>query len=249
MKNIISIFILILSLQHLPAIIISEVELNPKGTDSGNEWIELYSEVQTNLDDYILINNDKNNLSLQGSFTGSYVYTFNSQWLDNTNESVFLYKNNELIDSTPILQDSKNNDLTWQFCDGWEFKISTKEDNNCNPENITESDTKEQNETQEEKPQEEIKDTPKTENKEEDTENKKQEKKEIIETKQPEIKKEPTKIENKIINLSPQNIKSKDYNENLSKKDYAKYGLSLFCILLFGLFTIKKTRLRKNEFR
>ncbi|MEN7981923.1 MAG: helix-hairpin-helix domain-containing protein [Nanoarchaeota archaeon] len=70
----------------------------------------------------------------------------------------------------------------------------------------------------------------------------------------PEIKtiqkdKTTIKIENEIIDLSPQNIKSEDYNENKSKSDYAKYGLGLFCVLLFGLFMIKKYKPRKNEFR
>ena len=61
--------------------------------------------------------------------------------------------------------------------------------------------------------------------------------------------KTPAKIEKEVIDLSPQNIKSEDYNKSLSKADYAKYGLGLFCILLGGLFAIRKTNLRKNEFR
>ncbi|MCW8965358.1 MAG: helix-hairpin-helix domain-containing protein [Candidatus Pacearchaeota archaeon] len=56
-------------------------------------------------------------------------------------------------------------------------------------------------------------------------------------------------IENEVIDLSPQNIKSENYTENLSKEDYAKYGLGLFCVFLFGLFGIKNFKIRKNEFR
>jgi competence protein ComEA len=57
-----------------------------------------------------------------------------------------------------------------------------------------------------------------------------------------------TNIENNVISLSPQIIKSENDTESLSKTDYAKCGLGLFCVLLFGLFMFK-TRKRKNEFR
>jgi competence ComEA-like helix-hairpin-helix protein len=79
-----------------------------------------------------------------------------------------------------------------------------------------------------------------------------EEKMDVIEPLEIEIiqkEKTPIKIENEVIDLSPQNIKSEDYNESLSKEDYAKYGLGLFCVLLFGLFVFKKNQTRKNEFR
>ncbi len=64
-----------------------------------------------------------------------------------------------------------------------------------------------------------------------------------------EVKKTPIKIENDLIDLSPQTIKSENDKESLSNEDYAKYGLGLFCVLLCGLFIIRKNKLRKNEFR
>jgi hypothetical protein len=53
--------------------------------------------------------------------------------------------------------------------------------------------------------------------------------------------------ENEVISLSPQNIKSD--NDSDFSKDYAKYGLVLFCIFLCSLFAVKKFNIRKNEFR
>lgn len=73
--------------------------------------------------------------------------------------------------------------------------------------------------------------------------------KKIIEIPEIEIAKVSTKTKNEVIELVPQTIKSENYIESLSKEDYAKYGLVLFCVLLGGLFTIKKYKPRKNEFR
>lgn len=64
-----------------------------------------------------------------------------------------------------------------------------------------------------------------------------------------EAKKEPTNVKKDVIELVPQNIKSEDYTSNLSSSDLAKCGLVLFCVLLGGLFTIRKFNARKNEFR
>ncbi len=66
------------------------------------------------------------------------------------------------------------------------------------------------------------------------------------------IDKESSEEEREIIELNSatsQTIKSGNYMKSLSEKNYAKYGLGLFCILLGGLFAIRKNKLRKNEFR
>ena len=56
-------------------------------------------------------------------------------------------------------------------------------------------------------------------------------------------------IELQTINLNPQVIKSEDDNENLSKSNYAIYGLVFFCVLLVVLFILRKNKYNKNEFR
>ena len=55
--------------------------------------------------------------------------------------------------------------------------------------------------------------------------------------------------ERETINLNPQVIKSEDDNENLSKSNYAVYGLVFFCVLLVVLFILRKNKYNKNEFR
>ena len=85
------------------------------------------------------------------------------------------------------------------------------------------------------------------------------EKKEEINEERPEIEerqemeelpsRETEPIELQTINLNPKVIKSEDDNENLSKSNYAIYGLVFFCVLLVVLFILRKNKYNKNEFR
>ena len=123
---------LILFLPTLSAIKINEVETNPVGDDSGNEWVELYNRGEIILDGCKLVNNDGQEVELSGSFEKYYVYVFPKQWLDNSEEKVFLYCNGKLVDETDKIDDDKNDDSTWNNCDDWTFAESTKEEkNNC----------------------------------------------------------------------------------------------------------------------
>ncbi len=129
------IFFLALLSASVIAISITEVELNPAGTDSGNEWVELYSSGEYNLSGHFLENNDGDVYNLSGSFSGYYTVTFNTQWLDNTNESVKLKSSTSLIDETDILEDNDNNAKAWSKCDDdWQFIDSTKNTSNSCPE-------------------------------------------------------------------------------------------------------------------
>lgn len=108
------------------AIKISEVELNPEGTDPGNEWAELYSQNAINLSDYIIKNRDNSTINLTGEFSGYFIINFTGQWLDNSNEIIYLIFNNSIIDETPKISDSGNDNRSWQFCGNWSFVNSTK---------------------------------------------------------------------------------------------------------------------------
>jgi len=225
--NLITLLIIILAISNISAIRINEVEMNPEGTDAGNEWIEFYSEEEINLEDYKLINNDENEIILNESFSGYYIYTFSKQWLDNIDEKIFLYKNNELIDETILLEDSKNNDLTWQFCGDWQFLEATKEEeNNCE-------------ETQEEVEKETLEEP-------EETEEENNEISEVIEDFKEESNiKKPITFDT--INLNPKNpkdIKSSNGEEKSEKSNsnYAIYGFIAFCILIAVLFMLKLRR-------
>ena len=127
---------LILFILLLPfslALQIPEVEMNPLGSDSGQEWVEFYSEIEVNLSNYKIINNDQQELSLSGNNSGYFILTLDSQWLDNEDERIYLYEGNKLIQETQLFKDSKNNDLTFQLCGNeWIFKENTpKKENSC----------------------------------------------------------------------------------------------------------------------
>lgn len=131
--------LLLSSGSFLNSLIISEMELDPSGTDSGKEWIELYSSENIDMKGYIIKNKDGDILFPDFSFSGYYVYTFSKGWLDNSDEKVFIINfKNETIFETPIKNDGKNNDQTWQDCSGeWVFANSSKaKENNCEPENL-----------------------------------------------------------------------------------------------------------------
>lgn len=123
------VFLLIMILTvEVSALRINEFESNPLGSDSGAEWVELYSEENVNLEGYLLENGDGAIYNLSGSFSGYYVVAFPGQWLDNNDETVYLKLNGDIIDTAGPFADSKNNDQTHSFCDGeWKFTQSTKE--------------------------------------------------------------------------------------------------------------------------
>jgi hypothetical protein len=220
------IFLIIIIIPFISALQITEIELNPLGPDTGNEWIELYSEEETNCSIKIQ-NNDGIEITINKSFKGYYVYTFPKQWLDNTDEKLFLLQDNRIIQETIILEDTKNDLQTFSLCDSWTLTDPTKNNqNNCNlPEPIEE-------EFQEpEIPKENIPE--------------KQE-----ETIPPQTNSQvnfPSKISEPITQdpliLNPKTFKTKN---SFSIRDKGKYSIIVFCILLAILMLKKKN---KTEFK
>ncbi|MBU2562037.1 MAG: lamin tail domain-containing protein [Nanoarchaeota archaeon] len=237
-----SMLLLILIFPFISALSITEVESNPEGEDSGFEWVELYSDSEINLSGYKLVNNDGGEVELNGSFSRYYVYTFEKQWLDNSDEKVFLYHNDSLIQETSLFEDSKNNGFTWQLCDSWEFKEATK-----NSENICESSSEViENESSAESSEnsgEEVIIDEKDSSSDSET---------IINS---ENDQEETNNDNKqetespVIVLSPKDINNTNYTNLLSKYNYPFYGLIVFCMLIIILLIIKYRKGKnKNEF-
>ena len=231
LKVLIILICALLLISFVSAIKITEIEMNPPETDTGNEWIELYNKEEINLEGYKLGNNDEDEIILNGSFLGYYVYIFDKQWLDNSDEKIFLYKNDELIDETDLFVDNGNDIKTWQLCDSWKFLESTKgEQNNCGETEKDETEILEEpikEETIEESPEEE---TPEQNIAEEIL---------LIEKSAPAPE---------VIKLTPKNIKSENDNSILDNSNYAKYGFIVFCILLGLLFILKRRNKPKNEF-
>ena len=103
-------------------VVINEVEANPAGTDTGNEWVELYNptdqtvniggwKLSTTYGDTVTLTISQGIIIAPGEYL---VYTYTSQWIDNENESIIL-KNalNQIVDETPILSDTANSGSTW----------------------------------------------------------------------------------------------------------------------------------------
>ncbi len=141
----------IIILPSISALQITEFELNPAGSDPGNEWLELYSDEEINLSEYKLINADGNEFQLNQTFSGYLIITFPVQWLDNSEEGItIMNKDNNTIFETEIKSDSYNDERTWQFCNGeWIFFDSTKGFENCEEEQNNETDEDNKTEKQE----------------------------------------------------------------------------------------------------
>ena len=211
---------------------INEVELNPSGDDKGNEWVELYSKENIDLNEYKIVNGDGNEILLNSSFSEFLIINLGKQWLDNSNEKVLLYNNDELIDETTMLSDSKNNDLAWSFCNAWEFIASTKEkENSCEEETIEETDGLSENQIKE---SEEEKQEPDKES------NIVKENEDIEEQKV--VRQE--KITSSVIRLVPkikENEDSKIYkSKNWYIKQYAIYAYAAFITILLILVITKR---------
>jgi len=128
MKKILFLFIILFVNLVFAEIRINEVELNPQGQDSYNEWLELYSNEKVNLSGWRLINSDGEEKNLNYVFQEYLVIPFEGQWLDNENESIKLINNEgSLVFQTPLLKDSLNNEKTWSYCNrDWVLANPTK---------------------------------------------------------------------------------------------------------------------------
>ena len=125
-------FMILINSDFVFALRINEIESNPAGTDSGAEWVELYSEESVNLEGYTLGNGDGGIYNLSGIFTGYLTIIFPGAWLDNSNESVFIKQGSSVVDQAGPFNDTKNNGKTWSFCDSWRFVDGTRNSaNNC----------------------------------------------------------------------------------------------------------------------
>ncbi len=135
MKMFIGLIILALSFTFASAdIFINEVELNPEGTDSANEWLELYSDSFVNLTNWVISSSNGRNMTFNASFSGFYIINTSTNLLTNTDNNLLLKNSSSgIIFSSINLTDSLDDARTWQYCSGsWNFSISTPgAANNC----------------------------------------------------------------------------------------------------------------------
>jgi len=231
MKKIWCVFAILIIVKFAFAeVIISEIELNPAGSDSGNEWIELHSDSIVNLNGWKLINSDGGEYPLNESFEGFWVIRFEKQWLDNKDESVSLINNSEEIFKSDILDDSSNDIKSWQYCNGsWKFSDSSPgSENNCESDNPNfEEET-------------EIVNEEKSDNEENN--------KKVRYIKTPEMTDENSLSVIRLgdSNLRPDNKKIEDSNRIIYQskteiiKKYSVFGFALLCVFLSVLLFWKK---------
>jgi hypothetical protein len=160
--------LLIITLTSASALRINELEANPPGEDSGNEWVELYSDTEVSLDGYVLDHVSSGApINLSGTFTGYFVISLQTRWLRNTNETVYLKINGNVVDSVGPFNDNKNNDLTYGLCDEWKLSPSSRNTENLcsSPQTQTTSNTNNQNNNQASEEEQNIKEIYKNSNK------------------------------------------------------------------------------------
>lgn len=119
-------------------IVFNEVELNPKGSDTGKQWVELYNPTSSSitLNDYKLKSTFKGLVVTipSGTTIGAgqfYVVTIASSKVSTAAQSITLLDgSNKVVAETPSLADNKDSSSTWQKVpDGgktWKFKAQTK---------------------------------------------------------------------------------------------------------------------------
>ncbi|MCL2142949.1 MAG: lamin tail domain-containing protein [Methanomassiliicoccaceae archaeon] len=130
------------NLPYVYGVVINEFELNPPGTDSNNEWVELYNSTASAVDlegykiqpfsNMTRMYEIHDTVLRPGERT---VITFPGQFLNNTRESITLFDaDGVVVDYTPSKTDSKNDDLTWQretdASANWVLKKQTKGEDN-----------------------------------------------------------------------------------------------------------------------
>jgi len=117
-------------------IIINEVEANPPGEDSGNEWVKLYNPTSVDLDlsgwTLKTTHGRIGKVTCSGTIdaNGYRVFGKGSQWLDNEGDSVILRDNGGAKIDEVAFTDTENDDHTWQRYpnggDSWVFRWKTK---------------------------------------------------------------------------------------------------------------------------
>lgn len=114
---------MVCSLFIVPAyadIVIIEVEPNPAGADSGNEWARLFNSGKdsVNLSGWSInsTHGEIKSYRLSGNISAcdDRIIIFPGQFIDNENESLILYDDTgKVVDSTSKINDNANTNLTW----------------------------------------------------------------------------------------------------------------------------------------
>ncbi len=113
---ILCIFLSVMAISYVnAAVYINEIEVNPPGADSGNEWIEIFNDgAPINLSGWYLQNKEGDNYTLNGIVITKFYVLDGLSGLTNTNQTIKLFDNAGLLkDSFGPLVDGNNDERTW----------------------------------------------------------------------------------------------------------------------------------------
>src|SRR3989344_3120081 len=113
---ILCIFLSVMAISYVnAAVYINEIEVNPPGTDTGNEWVEIFNDgASVNLSGWYLQNKDGDNYTLNGIVITNFYVLDSLFGLTNTNQTIKLFNNNGLLkDSFGPFDDENNDERTW----------------------------------------------------------------------------------------------------------------------------------------
>ncbi len=105
------------------SVLINAFDQNPQGKDTGKEWVMLYNPANNsiNVSGWVLSSTHGttvtvkiDNVTLPSN--GYWTYIYDSQWLDNDDESIILKdEKGEEIDRTPVKSDNDNDNRFWKM--------------------------------------------------------------------------------------------------------------------------------------
>ena len=118
-------------------VVINEVELNPRGQDAGNEWIEIYNPTGSDIDigNFKLLTTYRSTIITipAGTIVGAgqfYVFAITRQSLANQDLLTLTDSSGQVVDRTSSLVDRNDSSRTWQrIPDGsthWKLAEETK---------------------------------------------------------------------------------------------------------------------------
>ena len=118
-SGVLTILLVVLILNVVSATVyINEVELNPFGSDAGNEWVEIYNDgPEVNISGWTLKNNDDDYYFFDGIKIGTnqFYVIDNLDGLDNTDESLILFTSeNFSMDTSGLISDEVGDSKTLQ---------------------------------------------------------------------------------------------------------------------------------------
>lgn len=221
-------FIIILT-PNVFALRINEIEPNPPGEDSKNEWVELFSEEEISLDGYYLQNSDGDIQNLTGIFDGFFIVNFSKRWILNNNETIYLKMGNELIEEVGPFNDVNNNDDSLSFCNGeWVVAPSTKgQENSCIEEVEEEKENVQQTNIEEQEEKESERDSNDRSNS-------------FVEIKTENKSKTVQESEMKNKKIILQSSESKEITKTYRARNFVIYFFIGFCVFLVILIALKK---------